>query len=74
MMVEYFRSKVGQKYDWAGIFSFFIPFIRESKRAAYCSELAYGAMVAGRQTVAMNDNLSPQEVMLLAMQRKFDMV
>lgn len=41
---SWFATHVGQRYDWAGVFRFVIPFLPHRRRQWFCSEACAAAL------------------------------
>lgn len=64
---NYLESCKGQSYDYAGIASFFLPWVAQNELMKFCSELAFrtGVLINIFPVSCYPDRLSPYSIYLL---------
>ena len=72
LVIRNLRKKVGQGYDWGKILSFIFKFVRPSAHKQICSELVMDVMADAGISPRLEGRLAPNDLELLAIQRKFD--
>jgi len=71
---HYINSIIGDSYDYKKVLSFIFPWVRGDERRLICSELAYGVMYSAGLIPEIVGQISPRDLELLAIQRKFDIL
>jgi uncharacterized protein YycO len=74
--IRWLRYQVGKEYDLTGVLRFAIPFMRDSAKSYYCSEIQsrFAAKVGIYPKLRKTTLFSPQISFMMCAQKKHDIV